>query len=112
VSKLYYMATTPDSWEAYQSAFKKLVSVVDGVERQAVPWPEWQVTTVLDTRDVWATVWKAVTCHDSQVAGYQKLKELAPEHHEALWGWQHYYRAFSTVNGGRRRETDLFEGLR
>jgi LmbE family N-acetylglucosaminyl deacetylase len=112
VSKLYYMASTPDSWEAYQAAFKKLVSVVDGVERQAMPWPEWQITTVVDTRAVWQTVWKAVTCHDSQVAGYAQLKNLAPEHHEALWGRQHFYRVLSTVNGGRRRETDLFEGLR
>jgi LmbE family N-acetylglucosaminyl deacetylase len=112
VSKLYYMESPPDAWEAYQAAFKKLVSLVDGVERQALPWPEWQLTTVIDTRAVWQTVWKAVTCHDSQVAGYAKLKELSPEHHEALWGRQHFYRALSTVNGGRRRETDLFEGLR
>jgi LmbE family N-acetylglucosaminyl deacetylase len=112
VAKLYYMASTPDSWAAYQSAFKRLVSVVDGVEREAQPLPEWQITTVVDTRAVWPTVWKAVTCHDSQVGAYEKLKTLAPEHHEALWGRQHFYRVFSTVNGGRARETDLFEGLR
>jgi hypothetical protein len=29
-----------------------------------------------------------------------------------LWGYMTYYRAFSTVNGGRAIETDLFEGLR
>ena len=44
--------------------------------------------------------------------GYQRLGELSEEHHHALWGVQEYYRAFSLVNGGRRRETDLFEGLR
>ena len=97
---------------AYQAAFKKLTSLVDGVERQVHPWPEWAVTTVVDTRDSWETVWKAVTCHDSQIAAYQTLRELAPEHHAALWGRQHFYRVFSTVNGGRRRETDRFEGLR
>ena len=50
----------------------------------------------------------------SRLAGrrYERLRDLAPEHHEALWGWQSFYRAFSTVNGGRGRETDLFEGIR
>lgn len=112
VSKLYYMASTEARWEAYQAAFKKLVSLVDGVERQAQPWPEWMITTVIDTREQWPTVWRAVTCHDSQVGGYERLKSLPPEHHESLWGRQEFYRAMSTVNGGRSMETDLFEGLR
>ena len=83
----------------------------DGVERQATPWPDWAVTTVIDTREFWSTVWSAVSCHESQVTGYDRLKDLSPEHHEALWGSQSFYRAFSTVNGGRARETDLFEGI-
>lgn len=112
VSKLYYMATTSARWDAYQAAFKKLVSLVDGVERQAQPWPEWMITTVVDTREQWPTVWRAVVCHDSQVGGYEKLKNLPPEHHESLWGRLEFYRAMSVVNGGRRIETDLFEGLR
>jgi len=112
VSKFYYMVSTEDSIAAYQAAFKKLTSTVDGVERQAQGWPDWEVTTIVDTRDHWPTVWKAAACHDSQIASYQRLRELSPEHHEALWGRQHFYRVFSTVNGGRRRETDLFEGLR
>jgi hypothetical protein len=29
-----------------------------------------------------------------------------------MWGTQEFYRVFSLVNGGRRRETDLFDGLR
>lgn len=112
VSKCYYMVSSEASAKAYQAAFKKLVSVVDGVERQMVPWPDWSITTVVDTRAHWPTVWSAVSCHDSQVAAYEALKTLAPEHHEALWGRQQFYRVFSTVNGGRKRETDLFEGLR
>jgi hypothetical protein len=39
------------------------------------------------------------------------LKALSSESHEALWGRQSYYRAFSMVNGGRIRENDLFEGI-
>jgi LmbE family N-acetylglucosaminyl deacetylase len=112
VSKLYYVAWPESTWAAYQAAFRKLVSTVDGVERQAVPWPDWAITTVIDTRKFWPTVWRAISCHESQVAAYERLKDLSPEHHEALWGWQSFYRAFSTVNGGRARETDLFEGIR
>jgi LmbE family N-acetylglucosaminyl deacetylase len=111
VSKFYYMAWPASAWAAYQSAFKRLVSLVDGVERQAVPWPDWAVTTVIDTRDAWPTAWRAVCCHESQVAGYDRLRDLSPEHHEALWGRQCYYRVFSTVNGGRERETDLLDGI-
>ena len=112
VSKLYYLVGTLESMTAYQSVFKKLTSFVDGVEREALGWPEWEITTVIDTAEVWPTVWKAVSCHYSQIASYSRLKELPPEHHEALWGRGQFYRVFSTVNGGRRRETDLFEGLR
>lgn len=112
VSKLYYMAWPESTWAAYQAAFRKLVSAVDGVERQAMPWADWAITTVIDTRDFWSTAWQAISCHESQVIAYERLKDLSPEHHESLWGWQSFYRAFSTVNGGRARETDLFEGIR
>ena len=51
VSKLYYMAWRGSTWEAYQAAFRKLFSTVDGVERQATAWPDWAITTVIDTRE-------------------------------------------------------------
>ena len=112
VSKFYYLAWPAATWNAYESAFKKLVSVVDGVERQNQPWPEWSITTSIDTRAHADTAWKAVACHESQMASYERLKELSPEQQAAVWGRQTFYRVFSTVNGGRTRETDLFEGLR
>ena len=111
VKKLYYIAWSESTWDAYQSAFKKLVSTVDGVERQANPWPDWALTTVVDTRKFWPVVSRAVSCHESQVGAYAALKKLAPAQHEAHWGSQSFYRAFSLVNGGRRREADLFEGI-
>src|SRR5262249_7798344 len=40
VSKLYYIAWPESAWKAYQAAFRKLISTVDGVERQAMPWPD------------------------------------------------------------------------
>lgn len=112
VSKLYYIAWPEATWRAYQSAFRKLISTIDGNQRQAVPWPDWAITTVIDTRNFWSTVWRAICCHESQVTAYEKLKDLSPEDHEALWGRQSFYRAFSTVTGGRRQETDLLEGIR
>jgi len=112
VSKLYYIAPVEAWWAGYRAAFKQLTSNVDGVERVMHAWPEWAVTTRIDTRATWTTVWQAVSCHESQMAAYERLRHIPPEHHEGLWGSQTFYRAFSTVNGGRRREEDLFEGLR
>lgn len=112
VSKLYYIAWSERKWSAYQAALKKLTSKVDEVERQAAPFPEWAVTTILDTSRVWPCVWRAVQCHRTQMSVYKQLEGLPEEHHRSLWGTQEFYRAFSLVNGGRTRESDLFEGLR
>jgi len=112
VAKLYFMAWGAAKWAAYQAAFKTLVSRVDGVVRQATPWPDWAITTRIDTRAHWPTVWRAGQCHGTQHASYQRLGALGPEHHAGLWGSQEFYRAFSLVNGGREPETDLFAGLR
>jgi LmbE family N-acetylglucosaminyl deacetylase len=112
VAKLYYMVAAPARWAAYQHAFKRLVSVVDGIEREAAPWPEWSITTRVDTSAVWPAVWEAVRCHHSQIANYERLAHLPPEEHAGLWGSQEFYRALSLVNGGRARENDLFDGVR
>ncbi len=112
VSKFYYMAWSGPKWDAYQAALKRLVVTVDGVERQAAPWPDWAITTVIETQSVANTVWRAVSCHETQMGVYEQLGQLSDQHHQALWGTQEYYRVFSTVNGGKKAETDLFEGLR
>jgi LmbE family N-acetylglucosaminyl deacetylase len=112
VSKFYYMAWDEPAFEHYQHAFKKLVSRVDGIERPASPWPAWAITTRIDARAHWRTVWEAVRCHHSQVAVYGRLGELSDADHQALWGDQTFYRVMSRVNGGRAVERDLFEGLR
>jgi LmbE family N-acetylglucosaminyl deacetylase len=112
VSKLYYLAWCADKWAAYQAALRKLVVMVDGLDRQATPWPDWAVTTRIETSTFVAQVWRAISCHQSQMAIYRQLSDLSAEHHRSLWGSQEFYRAMSLVNGGRRLETDLFEGLR
>ena len=112
VSKLYYIAWSVVTWGKYQSALKKLVTTVDGVEREVVATPEWEITTRIDTSAVWPQVLRAVQCHRTQMSIFKSLDSLPPEQHRELWGGQEYYRAFSLVNGGRRRESDLFDGLR
>lgn len=112
VAKLYYLVMSAEEMTAYQEAFKKLTSLVDGVEREPVPWPEWEITTTIETPEHWSTVWEAVRCHSTQVDAFEGLKQISPEHHRVLWGRRSFYRAYSLVNGGRRPETDLFEGLR
>jgi|SRR5215472_10621021 len=112
VPKLYHLAWRKRKWDAYQSAFRKLTSTVDGVERQAAPWPDWAVTTEIDTARFWPKVWEAVCRHQTQISIYERLSSLSAEQQIALWGSQEFYRVFSSVNGGRRLETDLFEGLR
>ena len=55
--------------------------------------------------------WSAVRRHETQLSAYARLDALTPAQHEALWGSATFYRALSTVNGGRSRETDLFDGV-
>ncbi|HEX6384207.1 MAG TPA: PIG-L deacetylase family protein [Anaerolineae bacterium] len=112
VAKLYYRAWTQAEQAAYEAALGDLVLVVDGVERRAVNWEPWVLTTWIDTAAYWQQVWQAVACHRSQLPGYQALSQLPEEHHRNLWGSQTYYRVFSLVNGGRQLEHDLFAALR
>lgn len=112
VSKLYYLAVNRRIVELYFEAFGNIVMPVDGVDRTGVPWEDWAITTRIDCEAYWQTVWEAISCHRTQLPGYQKLSELPESYHRDLWGHPMYYRAFSLVNGGRTVETDLFEGLR
>jgi LmbE family N-acetylglucosaminyl deacetylase len=112
VAKLYFISWSGKKWAAYQSALKKLVCKVDGEERQVTPCPDWAITTVIDTSEVWPAVWRAVSCHNTQMSTYKKLETLSEEHQRYLWGTQEFYRVFSAVNGGRAKESDVFEGLR
>lgn len=81
VCKLYYLAWTAEKWAAYQAALKTLRSRVDGVERQAMPWPDWAITTRIDCIDYWPTVWRAVSCHRTQMSMYRNLERLPELEH-------------------------------
>jgi len=92
-------------------AFGELVMEIDGVERRAVPWPHWTVSTWIDTSTYWETVWEAIRCHRSQLPGYQKLLDLPDEYHQTLWGRLTFHRVYSLVPTSDK-EDDLFAGLR
>jgi len=109
--KLYYFAWTREVQEAYEKAFGELVMQINGVERRAITWPHWTVTTWIDTSAHWERVWEAIRCHRSQLPGYQSLLDLPEEYHQALWGRPSFYRVYSLVNGDDH-EDDLFAGLR
>lgn len=112
VSKLYYFVLTRAAWDVYQAVFDPPRLAVDGIERSPSPWPDWAVTTEIDTAGAWRTVWEAVQCHRTQIAGWGRFAALDEQGHRALWGPQRFYRAYSLVNSGRDIETDLFAGLR
>jgi len=112
VAKLYYLVSTQEFLDVFQFVFGDLVMQIDGVERRGAGWPDWQITTRVDTWAYWRTVWKAVCCHRTQLPANHLLERLSEEKHKVLWGCQTYYRAFSLVNGGRTVESDLFAGLR
>ena len=112
ISKFYYFVNDPELKDNYMRVFGDVSMQVDGVKRPMIAWEDWMFTTLIDGSAYWKTVLEAVNCHESQVAVYGTLKELPEDRSISLWGKRAYYRVLSTVNGGRNRETDLFEGMR
>jgi LmbE family N-acetylglucosaminyl deacetylase len=110
VPKFYYFAWTKEVQEAYERAFGDLIMQIEGVERRAVPWPHWTISTWIDTSAYWDCVWAAIKCHRSQLPGYQKLLDLPDEYHQALWGRLTFHRVYSLVPAPDH-EDDLFAGL-
>jgi LmbE family N-acetylglucosaminyl deacetylase len=112
VSKFYYMVDPQELVEAANRLFGGIRMDVDGVLRTHVAWPDWEITTRFDTRPYIDRVHKAMHCHKSQLEGYGPLAEMPLTEIAWLFGEATFYRAFSLVNGGRKTERDLFEGLR
>jgi len=112
VSKFYYMVDSMEVVNAANEAFDGISMDVDGVTRHHVGWPDWQITTWLDNNKYSDRVRDAIHCHKSQLPGYGPVVEWTAEEVARFFGTGHFYRAFSLVNGGRKAENDLFEGLR
>ena len=112
VSKFYYMVIEKELAVNYAKVFGDIRMNIDGVDRTVSVWEDWAVTTTIDGSKYWQTALEAVNCHQTQVAIYGDLNTLSEERSIQLWGKRTYFRVFSFVNGGRKHETDLFEGLR
>src|SRR4051812_21838152 len=112
VAKLYYMTISRALAEAYVAVFGDIIMQIDGVDRHVVIDDDWAITTWLDTSAYEDTVWKAVFCHTSQLPAYSRLEQVPEQYRKVIWSEETFYRAFSLVNGGRKIERDLFEGLR
>jgi hypothetical protein len=71
------------------------------------------ITTRVDVSAYWEQAWESILCHKSQLPGLGPLTNLPEAETRRLLSLQGtFYRAMSLVNGGRKVETDLFEGLR
>ena len=81
--------------------------------RAEAPWKEWMITTRIDMAEYCHAAWRAILCHKSQLPTLGALVEMHEDAAVSVLAMQGtFYRAFSLVNGGRRPETDLFDGLR
>jgi LmbE family N-acetylglucosaminyl deacetylase len=112
VLKFYYMVDSLDIVNAANEAFGGLSMDVDGVTRHHAGWEDWQITTRLDNNKYLDKVQKAIHCHKSQLPGYGPIAEWSLAQLGRFFGIGNFYRAYSLVNGGRKVETDLFEGLK
>jgi LmbE family N-acetylglucosaminyl deacetylase len=113
VLKFYYMVDSKPIVDFFVAKFGAIEMHIDGVKRTHVPWEAWAITTRVDVSAHWRTVWQAALCHASQTEGFREVVEkLSEDEQRRAWGEATFYRAYSLVNGGRKTETDLFEGLR
>lgn len=112
VSKMYYMVDAEKFVELVSSLMGEITFQVDEQPRGEIAWKEWMVTTRIDGSAHCETALRAIKCHASQLESLGPLAQ-APEEMvcQVLAQQGTFYRVFSTVNGGRKVETDLFEGL-
>ena len=112
MAKFYYRTWTWADQDHYRSVFGEIQMPIDGVERTFFGCAPWILTTQIEAGPFLDTIWQAVSCHQSQLPMYSELAKMGKDAQLGIWGQEGYYRAFSTVNGGREIETDLFAGLR
>jgi LmbE family N-acetylglucosaminyl deacetylase len=113
VSKFYYSVDSENFVNLISSLMGDTEFPVDDQVRGEVAWKDWMVTTCIDVSQSWKSAWEAILCHKSQLASIGQLVDLPEESvRQVLCSQGTFYRAFSFVNGGRKTETDLFEGLR
>jgi len=113
VSKLYYMVDAENFINLIAPFMEDMTFQVDDQVRSEFPWKEWMITTRIEMAEHCNAAWRAIQCHQSQLPTIGALAEMPEEAAASVLAMQGtFYRAFSLVNGGRKIETDLFQGLR
>jgi LmbE family N-acetylglucosaminyl deacetylase len=112
VQKLYYMVDSERFINLVAPFMEDMTFPVDDQQRGEMAWKEWMVTTRIDMAEYCHTAWHAIQCHQSQLPSLGALAKMHEDAAVAVLAMQGtFYRAFSLVNGGRKLETDLFEGI-
>jgi LmbE family N-acetylglucosaminyl deacetylase len=113
VSKLYYMVDGESFINLIAPFMGDMTFPVDDQLRGEVAWKDWMITTRIDMAEHCRAAWRAIQCHQSQLPTLGALAEMNADAAIAVLAMQGtFYRAYSLVNGGRKTETDLLEGLR
>ena len=112
VSKLYYVVDSENFVNLIAPFMGDMTFPVDDQVRGEVPWKEWMITTRIEMGEYCHAAWRAIRCHKSQLPTLEMLAEMHEDAGVAVLAMQGtFYRAFSLVNGGRKVEKDLFEGI-
>lgn len=113
VSKLYYMVDGENFVNLITPFMDDMTFPVGDQLRGEFAWKEWAITTRIDMAAHCHTAWRAIQCHQSQLPTLGALAEMHEDAAVSVLAVQGtFYRAFSLVNGGRKLESDFFEGLR
>jgi LmbE family N-acetylglucosaminyl deacetylase len=112
VSKLYYMIDSENFVNLIAPFIGDMTFPVDGQLRGEIAWKEWMITTRIEMAEHCRAAWRAIQCHQSQLPTLGLMADMHEDAATAVLAMQGtFYRAFSLVNGGRKLETDLFEGI-
>ena len=111
VLKFYYLVDSLDIVKIANESFGGISMDIDGETRHHIGWEDWAITTRLDNNKYLDKVQKAMLCHKSQLPGYGPMAGWSLTELTSIFGVGSFYRAFSLVNGSRKTETDLFEGI-
>ena len=112
VSKLYYMVDSENFINVVAPFVGDMTFPVEDQLRGEVAWKDWLITTRINMSEHCQAAWRAIQCHKTQLPSLGLLAEMHEDAATAILAMQGtFYRAFSLVNGGRKLETDLFEGV-
>jgi LmbE family N-acetylglucosaminyl deacetylase len=112
VPKFYFQGDTLALVELVKQRLGGIDIEVDGQTRHHFGWPDWVASARIDGSAYWDQVMRSIACHQSQVSEMLPALRSISLSERSIYAIQSFTRIHSFVNGGRRVESDLFEGLR